>query len=109
MLSPWFLEATVYSLAVFRLTMLLHSENGPFHVFDWLRFKAGITVDKNGKQILIKNSFFARLLTCPYCLSGWISLFAIVAILFHSDFVDMAAAWLAIWAVVYLLIGVIEK
>jgi len=48
-------------LAVWRITSLVGSEDGPWDVFAKLRSSAG-------------NGFFAKGLSCFYCLSLWISL-----------------------------------
>lgn len=58
-MEPWqaFLLGT---FSVWRITHLLHAEDGPWDVFFRLRVRLG-------------NSFFGQLTDCFYCLSLWIS------------------------------------
>jgi hypothetical protein len=60
------LEFMVATLAVWRLTHLITSEDGPFNLFAWLRGKAG-------------TGFWGSLFDCFYCLSLWMAIpFAIL-------------------------------
>ncbi len=59
----WFILAT---LSVWRVTHLLHAEDGPWDIVVTLRRAVG-------------NGFLGRLMDCFYCLSLWISVpFSIV-------------------------------
>jgi hypothetical protein len=61
----WF-EFILATLAVWRCTHLIASEDGPFGLIAWIRGKAG-------------QGFWGTLLDCFYCLSVWIALpFAVV-------------------------------
>ena len=48
------------ALSVWRITHLLHAEDGPWEVVVWLRRLAG-------------DGFWGKLLDCFYCLSVWIA------------------------------------
>ena len=76
------------TLAVWRITHLLSSEDGPFGVVFWIRKKAGA-------------GFFGNLLDCFYCLSIWISL--PFAIWLGFGFADILLCWLALSAAACLL------
>ncbi|HEX5026194.1 MAG TPA: DUF1360 domain-containing protein [Agriterribacter sp.] len=56
----WFLFVLV-ALTVWRITHLLHAEDGPFDIIYLLRKKAGA-------------GFFGNLLDCFYCTSIWVAL-----------------------------------
>jgi hypothetical protein len=58
--SPW-QDAAIGSLAVWRVTRLLHIEEGPFDLALRLRRWAG-------------DRFWGRALGCFYCLSLWVAL-----------------------------------
>lgn len=104
----WLYEVLIilsYILAVFRFTHLLWQENGPWDVLDWFRYMVGIRFDEERGEFVSNGTFFAELLTCPLCLSGWISLIAVG--MYFADFwlFDIGAAWLGIWGVQLLLFG----
>lgn len=76
------------ALAVWRVTHLLHAEDGPGEVFLRLRDAAG-------------DGFFGRLLGCFYCLSLWVAL--PVAPWLAAGWVDRGLTWLALSAAAILL------
>lgn len=119
----------ICGLAVFRYTMLLYNENGPWDVFDWLRFKAGIsiveTLDMHTQEVVKTErkgeGFFAKLLNCPYCISGWISIAlapaVVLPLIFDTYQVLPFVVWLpfefaalvgATWGMAYLLFKGLE-
>lgn len=71
----------VAALAVWRLTHLLHAEDGPFDVFVRLRRGVG-------------EGFFGKLLGCFYCLSLWTA--APAAWLLGGDWRQWLLLWLAL-------------
>lgn len=107
----------LYGLALFRGTILLYREKGPWNIFSKLREKAGIQIvewldiDERDVPHTIQErkaeGFWAELLNCPYCLSGWLAILA--AIGYKSKLADFIALWLALWGVVYWLIKLDEK
>jgi Protein of unknown function (DUF1360) len=54
-------DVAIGALCVWRLTHLLHAEDGPFNAAASLRRRAG-------------NSFLGQAMSCFYCLSLWIAL-----------------------------------
>lgn len=69
------------SLATWRLTSLLHAEEGPFEVFSRLREAAA-------------DGFWGRLLGCFYCTSLWTA--APLALLVAGSIRELPVAWLAL-------------
>lgn len=76
------------SLGVWRVTHLLHAEDGPFDLFLKLRRSAG-------------DSFFGKALDCFYCLSLWLSL--PFALMVGETWLERALLWLALSAAAILL------
>lgn len=96
------IRLVIYALAVVRLTWLLHHDNGPFDVFDWLRDKLGVVVINDPytdepRQVGINE--LGRLLACPLCLSVWLSALALCSWWLAWTPLDVIALWLAIAAV----------
>lgn len=98
----------IYALAVYRFTLLLYEETGPFNIFTRIRVLAGIskgvtTVNEETLEYTYTNgSFWAELLNCPYCLSGWISLLAIIGWSTHK--LDWLAWWGGVWGAIHLML-----
>lgn len=66
-------EILIYGLAVWRLSSLLVSEAGPFHIFQWVRERVGIRHFDDGTVAAIPGNIFAQILSCVWCASLWIS------------------------------------
>lgn len=98
----------IYALAVYRFTLLLHEEIGPFNIFTRIRAAAGVrkgvTIigDETKEYTYTTGSFWAELITCPYCLSGWIALLAIIG--WRTRKLDWLAWWGGVWGVVHLML-----
>lgn len=75
-------------LGAWRITHLLSSEDGPWHLF--ARLRQGLD-----------GSFWAKLLDCFYCLSVWVS--APFALWTGADLKERALLWPAISAAAILL------
>ncbi|MCX7860263.1 hypothetical protein [Chloroflexus sp.] len=67
-------------LAIWRLTHLLHAEDGPWDLFARLRQWAG-------------SGFWGQLLDCFYCLSLWCAL--PVALYYGATWIEAGLYWLA--------------
>ena len=65
-------------LTVWRITHLLHAEDGPWDIVVHLRRKAG-------------NGFWGKLLDCFYCLSLWVA--APLAFLLGASWWERALLW----------------
>ncbi len=63
---PWLPWLLIVSLATWRLACLLHAEDGPWAIFDRLRYWAGTYREP--------QPFLGQLLGCFWCLSVWIGL-----------------------------------
>jgi len=74
-------DFTIGALAVWRITHLLHAEDGPFHLVRSLRDAAS-------------GRFLRELFTCFYCLSLWVAL--PVAALLARRAADAPLTWLAL-------------
>jgi hypothetical protein len=109
----WLVRLLIYGLAVYRVTHLLCYERGPLDVFDWLRSKAGIeevTTYMIGRQPRtaterVAIGFWAELLSCPLCLSVWLSALAVVALLLDWPVLDIGALWLALAGISLVFFG----
>ena len=88
-LSPIpFIWVALSALAVWRLTHLIHAEDGPWKCFERLRQWLG-------------KSFFGELVGCFYCLSLWIALpFGLVL---GPALGERAVLWLALSALAILI------
>ena len=76
---PSFEEMLAGALCVWRVTHLLHAEDGPGQIFVRLRRAAG--------------HFFGQVLDCFYCLSLWVA--APAAIVLAHDWKNGVLLWLA--------------
>lgn len=74
-------ELVIGVLAVWRVTYLLHAEDGPWQLSARLRRVAG-------------SGFLGRLLDCFYCLSIWIAVPA--ALVMAQDWVSRILLWLGL-------------
>lgn len=92
-------------LATYRLTIMIHDENGPGDIFKLLRKFIGIEeverpegpgITSVAKEV-VQDNFFSQLVSCVYCLSGWVALLLMVM---PQKVVD----WLAIWGGVVLIL-----
>lgn len=101
----------IYAVATYRFSLLLYEEDGPFDMFDWLRAKAGIRHEiyteenESGKLETkvdtIAEGFWAKVLDCPYCISGWIAIAATIGVFANNQYADWVAMYGCIWGVVH--------
>lgn len=75
-------DVLIIGLASWRVASLLAHERGPWDVFLRLRALAGVEHDATGSPFSWPETFFGKLLRCPWCLSPWTAAL-------------MAALWLA--------------
>jgi hypothetical protein len=67
----------VLSLAVYRLSIMLVDESGPFDIFDKLRYAAGIRYDQFSQAH--SNKVVGKALLCVNCTSVWVAFAACIA------------------------------
>ena len=79
------LSFVILALAIYRLTVLLVYDSGPFFVMDRFRAWAGIRYDALNQQYLLNE--FARGLACGYCVSLWVALVVVPLYLLFDWFV----------------------
>jgi hypothetical protein len=75
-------------LAVWRVTHLLHVEDGPFDIFQRVRVTAG-------------TGLFGKVLDCFYCLSLWVAV--PFALLQAASWLERGVLWLALSAAAILV------
>lgn len=66
------LDFLILSLAVYRLSMFMVYDDGPFDVFQRLRESIGILYYDNGEPIEGEYKGWAKLLSCLWCVSVWL-------------------------------------
>lgn len=62
------------ALAVYRLTLMVSSEEGPADIFGRFRSAIGVRYDEHSRPV--GKNWFARGVLCFYCLSVWFGLLA---------------------------------
>lgn len=80
-------------LAGYRLTLMLHEELGPGHIFAKLRTRLGVRYDAFSNPV--STNWISEGVLCFYCLSVWVSA-GIVAILVIGAFLHVLEAFLII-------------
>lgn len=85
-------DLIVYALALWRVSSLLQSENGPFDIFHKFRELVGIHHDDNGDILEIEDRWLPRLMACVWCLSMFLALFYVPLIYFFHEI----AFWLSV-------------
>lgn len=108
------IRIAIYAVATYRFTLLFYEEDGPWHIFDWLRAKAGIfhtlyTEENESGKLETKvettaEGFWAELLNCPYCLCGWFSIVAVIGLRTKNKVLELIALWGCVWGVVHYLL-----
>jgi len=73
----------ILGLACWRLSKLITSEEGPFHVFHRIRELTGITHDVDGNIFKIPDRVMAGIFSCVWCASIWIG-FGLTALWFFE-------------------------
>jgi hypothetical protein len=100
------LRFVMYAFAVYRITILLHYDNGPFDVIDWLRAKAGVYEDfewspEGDKPVYrSKNNHIGGILICRFCLSFYVTALFMLAWFSHNHTVESIVLFTALWGLV---------
>lgn len=80
-------------LAIYRWTQMLNNEAGPAHIFERLRTRAGVRMDKYSNPY--GTNWIAEGILCFYCLSVWVATFFVVATLIAA-FMGVLEAFLIV-------------
>lgn len=62
----------IVALAVYRLTLLINKESGPFDMLGRFRTWAGVKYDQYSNPV--STGELSAAIICPYCLSVWIAI-----------------------------------
>ena len=95
------LDMTILALAVWRLSSMLVNEDGPLHIFNKLRYKAGMRYDEHSSEY--PTTQLSELLSCVWCTSVWIAIVASVLYLVLEAAAVYIAMPLALSAVAILI------
>ena len=69
----YFMNILILTLAIYRITLLLTKEDGPYYVFERLRNWAGVYYGPDNQAW--GDNILAQILSCFYCCSLWIAIF----------------------------------
>ena len=89
----------IYGLAVWRISSLIVSEDGPFRAFRFLRTLTGIQHDAEGHVYAIPDTLPAKLFSCLWCSSVWVSGGLALLHYFSSAIAFYLALWMALSAI----------
>jgi hypothetical protein len=81
------------ALAAWRLTHLFLDEAGPFNILVHFRSVFGIRHDPEGAPVMYPGNVFATGLSCFWCLSFWMMLICMGAILINPALVLPFSIW----------------
>jgi type IV secretory pathway VirB3-like protein len=74
------MDIIILSLAVWRVTSLLVSEDGPFNVFAKMRYLLGVRYNERSEPYGL--NVVSEMLLCVWCASLWVALFAAIMYIF---------------------------
>lgn len=74
----------IMALSVYRITLIVHKEAGPFDMFGRFRTWAGVTYDAHSNPV--SNGEMSAAILCPLCLSVWIGIGVTIAWLVATYF-----------------------
>ncbi len=72
-----FPELVVMALATWRISALFVHDDGPFDCFKRLREAAGVEHYDDGSHVSNCYKGLAKILTCVWCVSVWVGIFAV--------------------------------
>lgn len=112
---PEILKIFLVSFAVYRLSSLIASEEGPYFsflykdseqtgIFKWLRKKAGAydlvyTYDERGNQRTKIKTNLGRGISCSLCVGAYVAALMIILMYFPNIIFNLFIVWLGIWGV----------
>jgi len=84
------IAAILIGLATFAITYLVQCTDGPFNIFNKFRLIAGIRTETYNKGTpgeyaieVVDDKFFAKLVSCWWCMSTWVALVLTLVTLSH--------------------------
>lgn len=102
------LHLLVVALAAWRVTYMLVHEEGPFEIFDRIRWLAGIRYDE--VSIPYASNGIAGAFLCVFCLSVWVGLlFAFLSPFYTADIRSYIVNALSISALIIVLDNLISR
>lgn len=72
------MDYLILALAVWRISSLLISEPGPWHIFERLRHAVGVRYHPETYERIASNTL-SEMFTCIWCMSVWIGILLTVA------------------------------
>ena len=93
---PIWAQLVLTILAVWRLTVLLAMEGGPFGIFRWFRGLMGIGHDDGGEPISWPEHPPGSLFACTWCLSFWTTLLVYGILVVAPGVVTALGTWGAV-------------
>lgn len=92
-------QLLLFGLAVWRISSLITSEDGPFLAFRFLRSLTGIQHDDDGHVFMVPDTSIAKLLSCLWCASVWVAGGLALLRYFSSAIAFYLALWMALSAI----------
>lgn len=74
----YFMDYLILTLATWRISSLLISEHGPWHIFERLRALVGVQYHPETFE-RIASSMLSEMFTCIWCMSVWVGILLTVA------------------------------
>ena len=100
----------VAALCIWRASVMLVEERGPWDVFVHLREKAGIEHDDAGVPVAWKDGLFASLLQCVWCTSVWVAAaYVILYVLLPQEILMLVSMPFALSAAAILIDSCVHK
>lgn len=103
------------AFAIYRLSSLLSSEEGPYlsflykdseetGVFKWIRKKAGaeekiFIYDERGNQRVKIKSNLGRGISCPLCVGAYVGVFILILMSITHPITNLFISWLGLWGI----------
>ncbi len=94
----------IVALAVWRISSLLVNEEGPFGIFEKLRYLVGVRYDKHSEQV--GTNVIAKIFLCVWCISIYLG--ALGAITLASSVLEWALNALALSTVAVIIEEVVN-
>lgn len=101
-------DVLILSLAVWRISSLVSSEQGPWAMFEKYRQWMGVYYAPDG-TLIPPNNQLGKLIACPWCNSVWFSIIAVVLYVLFSTLIVWIALPLAMSAVAIIINTIVAE